>query len=270
VVFKPGMHEAAIETMSLQGDMRRGLEAGEFFMVYQPLFCLESGRLVGFEALMRWRQETRGVVPPMEFIAIAEETGFIFELGSFALERACQNMASLMAQSPESRNLTISVNLSPRQFSRQGLVDQIDKALSSSGLSPGSLVLEITESSIMKYPMASAHILSRLKEKGIRIAIDDFGTGYSSMSALQGLPLDRLKIDKSFVGRITERLEDREIVRAIITLAQSLHLETVAEGIETEEQRCVLRELGCDTGQGFLCSQAVPLEELPGIIQKMS
>lgn len=267
VVFKTGMHEAAIQTMSLQGDMRQGLELGEFHMVYQPLFSLADNRVVGFEALMRWRQPQRGVVSPAEFIDVAEESGFIFELGHFALVRACADMAGLLKRHPEAAQLTMSVNLSPRQFSRQGLMEQIDGALADSGLPPHALVLEITESSIMRHPKASAHILERLKERGVGIAIDDFGTGYSSMSALQRLPLDRLKIDMSFVSRITESTEDREIVRAIITLARSLRLHTVAEGIETVGQRQLLRELGCDIGQGHLCSRPVPLAAVSGIIR---
>jgi len=261
VVYKPSMHEAAIEVMSLENDIRRGLSKHEFSLLYQPTFDLAAKRLRGFEALLRWRHPSRGSVSPVEFIPVAEESGSIFGLGSFALERACSEMAAFISRHPWADELVMSVNLSPRQFSRQGLAEQIDRALSATGLPPQSLMLEITESSIMKHPEASANILARLKERGVRIAIDDFGTGYSSLSALQHLPLDYLKIDRSFISRINERAEDREIVRAIVTLAKSLHLKTIAEGIETEAQRQVLQDLGCDLGQGFLCSQAVPLEE---------
>jgi diguanylate cyclase (GGDEF)-like protein/PAS domain S-box-containing protein len=263
VVYKQSMHVAAIEIMSLENDIRRGLVNGEFHMLYQPTFDLKERRLRGFEALLRWRHPLRGAVGPVEFIPVAEESGSIFELGSFALDRACQEMAEFLRTHPEIGPLTLSVNLSPRQFARQGLAEQIDRALAFSGLPPQALMLEITESSIMKHPEASAHILSRIKERGVGIAIDDFGTGYSSMSALQHLPLDCLKIDRSFISRITESSEDREIVRAIITLAASLHLGTVAEGIETEAQRQLLEDLGCQLGQGFLCAAAVTLEEAP-------
>jgi len=268
VVFKASMHETAIQMMSLQGEMRQGLAAGEFFMVYQTVFDLEDNSITGFEALMRWRHPQRGLVPPSEFITLAEESGFIFELGHFALAHACKDMAALLRTMPEARHLNMSVNLSPRQFSRQGLTDQIRHALEDNCLQPSSLMLEITESSMMRYPTASAHILARLKAKGVGIAIDDFGTGYSSMSALQRLPLDRLKIDMSFVEGMTESIGGREIVRAIITLAHSLHLQTVAEGIETEAQQQLLRELGCDLGQGYLCSQPMVVADLPAAIRK--
>jgi diguanylate cyclase (GGDEF)-like protein/PAS domain S-box-containing protein len=267
VAYRKGMHEAAIQTMSLQSDMLRGLEAGEFFMVYQSIFHLKTGRLAGFEALMRWRHPQRGLVSPLEFIPLAEESGLIFELGSFALNQACQDMVKLLLNLPVEDHLTISVNLSPRQFSRQGLADQIEQTLLTTGLPPSSLVLEITESSIMKHPEASANILYRLKGKGVGIAIDDFGTGYSSMSALQKLPLDRLKVDMSFVSRMTDSSEDREIVRAIITLARSLRLLTVAEGVETDEQRAALRDMHCDLGQGYLCSRPMPLADVPKAIR---
>ncbi|MBI5520528.1 MAG: EAL domain-containing protein [Desulfovibrio sp.] len=261
VVYKPSMHEAAIQVMSLENDIRRGLAAREFFLLYQPIFDLKARRLSGFEALLRWRHPERGTVNPSEFIPVAEESGQIFELGSFALEEGCRQVAELMRRTPAAQGLTLAVNLSPRQFSRQGLTEQIDRALTETGLPPEALVLEITESSIMKHPEASANILTRIKARGVNIALDDFGTGYSSLSALQHLPLDRMKIDMSFVSRITHSAEDREIVRAAITLARSLHLVTVAEGIETEAQRAILTELGCDQGQGFLCAPAMPLED---------
>ncbi|OGR34727.1 MAG: hypothetical protein A2051_04600 [Desulfovibrionales bacterium GWA2_65_9] len=269
VVYRPKMHKTAIQTMSLQSDMRRGLDAGEFFLVYQPLVCLETNRLSGFEALMRWEHPQRGLIRPVEFIPLAEKSGLIFELGQFAVARACKDMAALLRAQSGVEGLTVSVNISPRQFSRWGLAEQIEQALADNGLPPPALVLEITESSIMKYPEASANMLARLKEKGMGIAIDDFGTGYSSMSALQKLPLDRLKIDMSFVRRIMESDEDREIIRAIITLARSLHLKTVAEGIETSEQQLVLKKMGCDLGQGYLFSRPMPLAEVPGYVRQM-
>ncbi|WP_459855497.1 bifunctional diguanylate cyclase/phosphodiesterase [Humidesulfovibrio idahonensis] len=268
VVYKQSMHEAAIEVMSMENDIRRGLANGEFYMLYQPTFDLQKRSLRGFEALLRWRHPSRGMVGPTEFIPVAEESGSIFELGSFALDRACREMAEFLRATPEAGPLTLSVNLSPRQFSRQGLAEQIDRTLAASGLPPRCLMLEITESSIMKHPEASANILSRIKARGVGIAIDDFGTGYSSMSALQHLPLNCLKIDRSFVARITESAEDREIVRAIITLAASLHLGTVAEGIETEAQRQTLEDLGCELGQGYLCAEAVPLEDSLRVINQ--
>lgn len=217
---------------------------------------------------MRWEHPQRGMIRPVEFIPLAEKSGLIFELGQFAVARACKDMAALLRTQPGAVGLTVSVNISPRQFSRWGLADQIEQALAENGLPPPALVLEITESSIMKYPEASANMLARLKEKGMGIAIDDFGTGYSSMSALQKLPLDRLKIDMSFVRRIMESDEDREIIRAIITLAHSLRLKIVAEGVETSEQRQLLTEMGCDLGQGYLFSRPMPLADVPGFVRQ--
>jgi len=266
VVYKPSMHQAAIQAMSLESDIRQGLDNGEFYLLYQPIFDLNANRLSGFEALLRWQHPLRGLVSPAEFIPVAEECGSIFALGSLALDQGCQDMADLLRAMPGAEGLTLSVNLSPRQFARQGLAEQIDRALTLADLPPKALVLEITESSIMKHPEAAANILARIKARGVGIAIDDFGTGYSSLSALQRLPLDRLKIDRSFVSRITDSAEDREIVRAIITLARSLLLKTVAEGIETEEQRVVLRDLGCDFGQGYLCSRPVTLAQVPQMV----
>jgi diguanylate cyclase (GGDEF)-like protein/PAS domain S-box-containing protein len=266
VAYRKGMHEAAIHTMSFQSDMRRGLDADEFFMMYQPIFNLKDNCLVGFEALIRWNHPQRGIVGPGEFIPMAEEHGFIFELGNFALRQTCMDMVGLLHNLPTEKHLTVSVNLSPKQFSRQGLADQIEQTLIATGLSPSSLILEITESSIMTYPEASAHILTRLKSKGVGIAIDDFGTGYSSMNALQKLPLDRLKVDMSFVRRMSNSIQDREIVRAIITLARSLRFKTVAEGIETETQLEVLREMHCDFGQGYLYSRPLLLDDVPRVI----
>jgi diguanylate cyclase (GGDEF)-like protein/PAS domain S-box-containing protein len=267
IAYRRGMHEAATHAMQLQSDMRRGLDSSEFFMMYQPIFDLNTNKLSGFESLIRWRHPERGLVNPGEFIPLAEETGFIIELGAFALAQSCSDMVELLLGLPSEDQLTISVNLSPKQFARQGLVDQIEQVIISSGIQPSCLVLEITESSIMNYPEASVHTMARLKQKGVALAIDDFGTGYSSMSALQTMPLDRLKVDMSFVKRMTTSREDREIVRAIITLSHSLGLKTVAEGIETEEQRLALRHMGCDLGQGYLCSRPILLADVPEAIR---
>lgn len=268
VAYRKDMHEAAIHTMSLQSDMRRGLDAHEFFMVYQPIFNLGNNHLAGFEALIRWNHPQRGVVLPGEFIPMAEESGFIFELGNFALNQACLDMVGLLRNLPAKDRLTVSVNLSPIQLSRQGMADIIEQALIASGLPPAALVLEITESSIMNYPEASAHLLAKLKGKGVDIAIDDFGTGYSSMSVLHKLSVNRLKVDMSFVKRITASIEDREIVRAIITLAHSLRLKTVAEGIETREQLEILKQLGCELGQGYLYSRPLLLADVHQAIRQ--
>ncbi|KHK01665.1 sensor domain-containing protein [Desulfovibrio sp. TomC] len=268
VVYEEGMHEAAILNLNLQNDMRRGLEAKEFFVVYQPIFVLKNGQLSGFEALLRWRHPHRGIISPGEFIPAAEESGFIYELGKFVLNQSCLDFVGLMPNLPSDDSLTLSVNISPRQLARPGLTDMIEQALCKTGLPPWALILEVTESSIMEHPEDSACILDKLKQKGVHIAIDDFGTGYSSMSVLQKLPLDSLKVDMSFVSRLTGSKGDREIVRAIITLAHSLRLKTVAEGIETVEQLEILRELGCELGQGYLCSRPLSLVDIPLVMSK--
>jgi len=266
VFFEEGMHEVAIRSLNLQNDMRRGLEAQEFFIVYQPIFYLESGKLFGFEALLRWHHPQRGVVSPGEFIPAAEESGFIYELGNFVLKQSCIDFAALLKKSGSKNNLTLSVNISTKQLVKDGLIDVVEQSIAESGLPPELLILEITESSIMEHPEKSAKIIDKIKLKGIGIAVDDFGTGYSSMSVLQKLNLDKLKIDMSFVKKIINSTGDREIVRAIITLANSLQLHTVAEGIETSDQLKILRDLGCELGQGYLCSRPLMVADLPIVI----
>jgi len=263
VVYRKGMHIVAKQAMALRNDMLRGLQAQEFFMVYQPIFTIDTGVLAGFEALIRWDHPKRGIVSPSDFIPLAEESGFIVELGQFALERSCQDMAKLLPTIVTKEYLTVSVNLSAQQLARPGLVDQVRQALFSVGLPPSRLLLEITESSLIQNPDAAKCTLGRLKDVGVGIALDDFGTGYSSMSVLQALPIDRLKIDMSFVSRMTSCSKSSDVVSAIINLGQCLGLQIVAEGIETEEQRAALRTKNCDMGQGYLCAHPFFLDDIP-------
>jgi len=256
-VFDPGMNLAAKERLRLEGDLFHALERDEFVLHYQPIVSLPEGRLSAFEALVRWQHPERGLVRPDLFIPIAEETGLIVPLGRWVLERACHTMRELHDRHPQSEHVAVAVNLSGRQFDDADLVSSVAEALDRSSLEPRRLELEMTESVVMARSRENAVRLNSLRGLGIRLLIDDFGTGYSSLSSLQSFPLDCLKIDRTFVSRMEFEEEKREIVRTILALARTLHMEVVAEGIETPEELAMLRELGCEYGQGFFFSNAV-------------
>ncbi len=268
-VFNARMLDTAIKLMTLEGDMRRVIGSNEFFLEYQPMFALSDMRLKGFEALVRWNHSTKGLLPPSDFIPMAEETGLILELGQWVLEAACRVLVAWRERLPAARDLTMSVNISGRQFSQHDLVDRIFKVLQKTKLPPDRLKLEITETSIMEDADASVVKLEQLKRMGIKVSIDDFGTGYSSMNYLQKFPLDNLKIDLSFVQKMDTARGNIGIVRAIIELAHSLELEVVAEGVEKKEHYEILRELGCELGQGFLFSRPVDLKKAEDFILSM-
>jgi len=257
-VFTPRMLLHAQERMSLEQEMRQALERDEFVVHYQPIWDLASTDMVGFEALVRWQHPERGLVGPGSFITLAEETGIILDLGRLVLERACKDLAGWRANDPSARRLFMAVNLSNKQFMQFSLVDQVAGILESTGLPPDRLKLEITESNIMVNAESALVMLHRLKALGVQISIDDFGTGYSSLSYLQRFPVDTLKVDRSFVGRLGLDPENHEIVRAIVALAHSLGLNVVAEGVEEVGQASMLHKLGCECVQGFYFSR--PLE----------
>ena len=267
-VFNRRMREQAVHIMTMEADLHQAVQRREFFVVYQPFVDLADGRVAGFEALVRWRHPERGVVSPLEFIPLAEETGLILPLGRMVLEQACRDMAAWRADLPGADALSMSVNLSPRQFAEPGLTGMVAGALASAGLPPERLKLEITETAIMYDPNRAIDALGHLKEMGVRLSVDDFGTGYSSLSYLQRFPLDYLKVDLSFVRNIHVSQEDHEIVRAIIGLAHSLDLKTIAEGVETIRHRDILRALGSEYGQGYLFSRPVPADEVPGLLAR--
>ncbi len=258
-VFDSSMRAAAVALLNLEVDLRRALERRELRLHYQPIVSLQARTITGFEALVRWEHPQVGLIPPGEFIPLAEETGLIVPLGQWVLREACRRAAAWQACFPSDPPMTISVNLCSRQLMHPDVVLMVEEALSESGLDPRSLRLEITESAIIENTDQARTTLSRLKEMGIQLHMDDFGTGYSSLSYLHRFPVDALKIDRYFIGRITSRGENLEIVRTIVQLARSLGIETVAEGLETEVQLARLRELGCELGQGFLISE--PLDE---------
>ena len=253
--FDPSMHTRALRLLELENDLRRAVEREEFLLHYQPIVDLTTGRIAAFEALVRWEHPQHGLVSPLEFIHLAEETGLIFAIGRWALREACREMVALSRAS--GTELTVNVNLSSRQFSQADLVEQIEEALRSSGLPPQRLKLEITESVIMENAESAIGVLYRLKELGVSLSIDDFGTGYSSLSYLLRFPADTLKIDRSFMWAMGDGGRHAQIVKTIVVLAHSLQMDVVAEGVETEEQRQQLRALECRYGQGYLFSRPV-------------
>jgi diguanylate cyclase (GGDEF)-like protein/PAS domain S-box-containing protein len=261
-VFEGAMHTAALERLELEADLSRALAAGEIVIYYQPVIRLADGALTGMEALVRWNRPGHGLVSPAAFIPVAEETGVITAMGRWVLDEACSQLVKWQGDHGLSPAPHLSVNLSARQLEDPDLRRHVEAALSSSGLDPRRLVLEITESAFMEEPGRVVEQLHILKQLGIRLAIDDFGTGYSSLSYLRRFPVDVLKIDKAFVGALAGGPEDAALAHAIIRLADTLDLRTVAEGIETTEQLAELRRLNCEFGQGYLFARPLPSEAM--------
>ncbi len=255
-LFDQGMHARAVSRLQLESDLRQAIEQKEFCVYYQPIVCLQTGRLAGFEALVRWNHPRRGIVSPADFIPVAEETGLIVPIGEWVLNEACMHVRQWQIDSPSHRSLSLSVNLSARQVAQPDLLERIKEALETSKLNPHCLKLEITESVVMENAEAATLMFKQLRSLGVQLSIDDFGTGYSSLSYLHRFPLNYLKIDRSFVMRLTTD-NDNAIVRTISTLARNLGMEVIAEGIETEEQYQQLKMLGCEYGQGYLFSRPV-------------
>lgn len=261
-IFDPVMHAAALERLQLETDLRRGLEQQELVVYYQPIVDLNTGKIAGFEALVRWRHPERGLVPPGLFIPIAEETGLITPIGYWVLFEACHQLQTWQKQNLVDSSLFVSVNLSVKQFAQPNLLEQIDQVLEQSQLDPDCLKLEITESAIMENDKDVALILKELRKRRILISIDDFGTGYSSLSYLHSFPVDTLKVDKSFVQRLNLESENVGLIPVIISLAKTMNMSVVAEGIELPEQLAILKELNCGFGQGYLFSKPLPGEQL--------
>jgi diguanylate cyclase (GGDEF)-like protein/PAS domain S-box-containing protein len=250
--YNPGMHTELVARVQLEADLRRALEAEELFLHYQPTFDLGSGQITGAEALCRWNHPTRGLVPPTEFIPLAEASGLIRPLGAWVLREACQQAATWQQAHPDrDKPLALNVNLSGRQLQHTQVVQDVADALRDSGLPAESLVLEMTESVLLDDSETVLDILGQLKALGIRLAIDDFGTGYSSLSYLHRFPVDILKIDRSFVERLSHASDNAELAWTVVRLGQSLQLQTVAEGVEDSTQFLTLRRMGCDIGQGY-------------------
>jgi diguanylate cyclase (GGDEF)-like protein len=256
--FQRGMTDSMHERLALENDLRRGLAAGEFELSFQPVMSAKTGRIITAEALLRWRHPLRGVIGPSSFIPLAEETGLMIPLGEWVIREACRYAAAW--QLTHGSQLRIAVNLSATQFRHQNLVEVIRSALAAENLDPRCLEIELTESAVMTNPEESVGVLKQLRKMGVTVAVDDFGTGYSSLSYLRRFPIDKLKIDRSFVRDLATSRTDESIVRAIISLAHSVGLQVVAEGVETEEQLRCVRALGCDHWQGYYCCEPQPAE----------
>lgn len=266
-MFDRTMHAQALARLQLETDLRHGLERGEYRVLYQPIISLESGRILGLEALLRWAQFERGLVSPGDFIPLLEEMGLILPLGRWVLEQACEHMRDWREAVPGAFPLSLSVNLSVRQFSQPDLVDQVAATLSATGLPADRLTLEITESMIVENPEQAATVLRALKGLGVELHMDDFGTGYSSLGYLTRLPMDAIKIDREFVSRMESDDKHFQLVRTILTLARSMNLRAVAEGVETPEQLLALRRLGCEQAQGHLFSRPLAAEEVQELLR---
>ncbi len=267
-VFDKGMHTHAVYLLKMENDLRRALDREEFCVYYQPIVSLESGQLSGFEALIRWQHPERGFVNPGDFIPLAEDTGLIVPIGQWILKRACQQLAKWQWQSPANRDLFMSVNLSSKQIAQPDLVNWIRDALEETNIEAKYLKLEITESAVMDNAEQAVRLLKRLQSLGVQLSIDDFGTGYSSLGYLHRFPVNTLKIDRSFVGRIGEAAENIEIVRTIVSLAENMGMEVVAEGVETLSQLTQLRKLNCQYGQGYLFSRPVDADSVTAWISR--
>ncbi len=264
--YAAGMNDEAVKRMTLENNLRRALEREEFRVFYQPKVNAKTGQIGGVEALVRWQHPELGLIPPSEFIPLAEDTGLIEPLGEWVLRTACAQSHSWDASGFNS--MFISVNLSPRQFQQANLLEIITEILETTEVNSSCLVLEVTESSIMKNTETAIETLRELKKMGIKIAIDDFGTGYSSLGHLKRLPIDILKIDRSFVCDVTTDADDAALVMAIISLAHNLSLKVLAEGVETEEQLKFLQLLRCDGWQGYLFSKPVAAEDLKPLLSR--
>jgi diguanylate cyclase (GGDEF)-like protein len=264
--FSSEMKTQSIERLAMETSLRNAIERNEFSLHYQPKRDLASSAITGVEALLRWRHPDLGMLPPAQFIPLAEETGLIVPIGRWVMKTACAQGVAWQRQGMVP--LSIAVNLSPRQFLHEGLLDDLDEVLSETGLNPDLLELEITESMVMQNIDRAIDLLTMIKARGVRLAIDDFGTGYSSMSLIKRFPIDTLKIDRSFVRELPRDTEDKAIAQAIIGIGKALGLTIIAEGVETAEQERFLKDNACDEMQGFLLSKPVPADDIPPIVRR--
>ncbi|MBD2313506.1 EAL domain-containing protein [Desertifilum sp. FACHB-1129] len=266
VLFDPKIHEILLARLQMETELRRAIEQDAFEVYYQPIVCLQAGIISGFEALVRWNHPTWGRVSPVEFIPVAEEARLISLIDRWVLQAACHQLRKWQQDFPHLDYLTMSVNISGQQLMQLGLLERLDGVLQETGISGNQLKLEITESAIMENTASETVLLNQLRTLGIQLSIDDFGTGYSSLGRLHQLPIDTLKIDRSFVNRMETDSEGYEIVRAILTLAHSLEMDAIAEGIETSQQLVQLRELGCNYGQGYFFSPPMNSTEAAALL----
>jgi EAL domain-containing protein (putative c-di-GMP-specific phosphodiesterase class I) len=264
--YSPHMNRISAERLELETALRHALERGEFALLYQPKFDMEGRHVVGMEALLRWRRPGIGLVPPAEFMGLAEETGLAVHIGEWVLRTACAQ--ARMWQDRGLAPVRVAVNISPRHFAHGNLVGCVEDVLRATHLAAGALELEITEVMVLQNVERAARVLRQLKDLGVAIAVDDFGTGYSSLGYLTRFPLDAVKVDRSFVAAIPHGAEGVGVTRAVIAMAHSLGMKAVAEGVETEEQARFLRIQGCDQMQGFLFSAAVAPEQAMELLER--
>jgi EAL domain-containing protein (putative c-di-GMP-specific phosphodiesterase class I) len=254
------------ERLEIEADLRKGLERDELEVHYQPFYSLDRQQIVGAEALVRWRHPTNGLISPVKFIPMAEETGLILPLGRYVLDKACAQVRLIRDRLEV--DVPISVNLSPRQFQESGLLSQVAAALDASGLPSELLIFEITESMVMADLSGAREVMKKLNRLGVRLAIDDFGTGHSSLAYLKQFPVHEVKVDRTFVQGIAESQVDSAIVRAIIDLANAIGISAMAEGVETKDQVTGLKRLGCEVGQGFYFSEPLTAEDFSELLAR--
>jgi EAL domain-containing protein (putative c-di-GMP-specific phosphodiesterase class I) len=269
-VFAGDMHQRAVSSLRLETDLRRALQRGEIVPYYQPIVNLVDGAVLGFEALARWQHPSLGLLPPDLFIPVAEETGLVGAIGDWMLTEACLQAREWQRSHPRWAALGISVNVSGRQLAQGDVAADVKRALTTSGLDPACLTLEITESALMHNLNAGAGMVQRLHAMSVGLHLDDFGTGYSSLAYLHSFPVDALKVDQSFVDRMGRAPEQSAIVKAIVSLAHNLGMEVIAEGVETRAQADALTALGCQRGQGFLYSRPLPAAEATRLLSARS
>jgi diguanylate cyclase (GGDEF)-like protein/PAS domain S-box-containing protein len=267
-VFDRVMHESAVHVLQFETDLRRALDRNEFMLYYQPIIALDHGKITGFEALIRWKHAKRGIVAPDDFIPLAEETGLIVPIGWWVLEEACRQSVLWNTRFAPPVPLSMSVNLSAKQFLQMDLVEQIDRVMERTGMDPSRLQLEITESVVIRNETSVAQTLTALRERGIQLCLDDFGTGYSSLSYLHAFPIDTLKIDRSFVGKIDTAAENPGLVETIVALSRNLGMGAVAEGVETGEQLEFLRRVGPQFAQGYFFSAALAADQIEDMLAR--
>jgi diguanylate cyclase (GGDEF)-like protein/PAS domain S-box-containing protein len=270
-VFNQNLHEKALHLLQIENDLRKGVENNEFELHYQPIVSVDTAAIIGIEALIRWNHPQRGLVFPDIFISVAEETGLIIPIGKWVLQEACNDLVRWQREIHNDLRLIMSVNISSKQFLRSDIISEIQEILVQSGLPPEQLKLEITETALMEDRKEAIRIIKQLKQLGIQMVIDDFGTGYSSMSYLQQLPVDMLKVDRSFVCKMHQKPdENKKIVETIITLAHKLNMIVVAEGVETPEQHCMLSDMKCQLAQGYLFAKPLNRKKMDRLIRDIA